>query len=120
MAYGTVSYQAVHGQPLPGWYLWPAGGALAMIVVAGLGRATALPAAGLAAIDLYGAAGVLAPYYAGVVERNHARLIWPEVPLPLTLLWAAATVAIPAVAVWRAGPVSDGGSFRAPLFDATS
>jgi hypothetical protein len=101
MAYGVLSYQASHGiGSMPGWYAWVAGGAMAIIVAAGLGRWTVLLIGGLAALDLYGAAALMAPYYAGLVERDHARLIWPHVPAVLTVLWIAATAAGPAVAFW--------------------
>jgi hypothetical protein len=107
MAFGVLSYQASHGiGSIPGWYAWVAGGMMAMVVAAGLGRGTVVPIAALAALDFYGAAALMAPYYAGIVERNHAQLIWPRAPWPITLLWVLATAAGPAVAFWslRARP----------------
>jgi hypothetical protein len=106
MAVGVLSYQATHGiGSIPGWYGWVAGGALAIVVAAGLGRWSALLTLGLAAIDIYGAAGLMAPYYAGVVERGRVHMMWPGVsfplvPWPLTVLWILATLAGPAVAFW--------------------
>ncbi len=55
MAFGILNYQAVHGiGSIPGWYAWVAGGMLAMIMVAGLGRATWFLIGALVAIDVYG------------------------------------------------------------------
>jgi hypothetical protein len=107
MAVGVLSYQASHGiGSMPGWYAWVAGGAMAIVVATGLGPWTVALVAALAALDIYGAAALLAPYYAGIAERNHAHLIWPHAPWPLTVLWIAATAAGPAVAFWssRARP----------------
>jgi hypothetical protein len=99
MAVGVLSYQATHGiGSIPGWYGWVAGGMLAIVMAASLGRATAGLVAALAVIDLYGAAAVMAPYYAGIVARGHVHLIWPGVPWPLTILWIAGTLAGPAAA----------------------
>jgi hypothetical protein len=106
MAVGVLSYQATHGiGSIPGWYGWVAGGMLAIVMAAGLGRVTAFLVAGLAVIDLY-AAAVMAPYYAGAVERGHVHLIWPQVPWPLTVLWIAGTLTGPGVAFssFRARP----------------
>ena len=61
MAFGVLSYQASHGiGSLPGWYAWVAGGAMAIVVAAGLGRWTVALIAALAALDLYGAAALMA------------------------------------------------------------
>jgi hypothetical protein len=103
MAAGEAAYYAVHGiAGLPGWYLWPAGGALAILIVAGLGRFSAAFAAMLAITDLFGAMARMMPYYAGLAERNHGSVTqFPEaaarlhVPLLLAIAWVAATVAIP-------------------------
>jgi hypothetical protein len=109
MAFGVLSYQATHGiGSVPGWYLWLVGGAMAMAVAAGLGRWSWILAGWLAAVDLYGAAAVMAPYYAGLAERDHARLIWPRAPWVLTVLWIAATAAGPAVAFWSSRERPDG------------
>jgi hypothetical protein len=50
---------------------------------------------------------LLTPYYAGLVERNRAdasqflpALARLRVPLPLAIMWIAATIAIPVIAVW--------------------
>ena len=106
--YGVLVYFAVHRIPnLPGWYLWPIGGAFAVIVAAGLQRASIVLIFLLAALDLYGVMALLTPYYAGLVERNRAdgaqflaaidRL---HVPIPLAVLWFAATVTVPMVSCW--------------------
>lgn len=108
IAYGVLVYFAVHRIPnLPGWYLWPMGGTFCVIVVAGLRRASVLLISMMAALDLYGVMALLTPFYAGLVERNRAdasqflpALSRLRVPLPLAILWIAATMAIPLVAAW--------------------
>lgn len=109
MAYGTLLYFKAEGVPnLPGWYMWPVGGALAMILSAGLKRASTILIGLLALLDLYGVVAVMLPYYAGLAPRGHvdARL-FPEavarlhISLPLTLAWIFATMAIPLIAGWR-------------------
>jgi hypothetical protein len=100
---GAAAYYAVHNVAgIPGWYLWPAGGAMAMLIVAGLRPYSILFAALLALTDLYGAAARMMPYYAGLAARDHgsitqfslaaARL---HLPLWLAVLWIGATIAIP-------------------------
>ena len=102
---GAAAYYAVHAVAgIPGWYLWPAGGAMAILIVAGLGRFSIAFAGMLALTDLFGAAARMMPYYAGLAARNHgsvtqfplalARL---HVPVWLAIAWAAATIAIPAL-----------------------
>jgi 4-amino-4-deoxy-L-arabinose transferase-like glycosyltransferase len=106
--YGVLVYFTVHRIPnLPGWYLWPIAGAFTVIVVAGLRRASIVLIFLLAALDLYGVMALLTPYYARLVERNRAdgsqfmaALVRLEVPIPLAVLWIAATVAIPVISCW--------------------
>ena len=100
---GAAAYFAVHNVAgIPGWYLWPAGGAMAMLIVAGLRRYSVLFAAMLALTDLYGAAARMMPYYAGLAARDHGSVtqfflaatrlhlsVW------LAAAWIIATVAIP-------------------------
>ncbi|MES1260871.1 MAG: hypothetical protein ABUS49_03975 [Acidobacteriota bacterium] len=80
------------------------GSVIAALLVAGSGRFTWPLIAALAALDLYGAAALLIPYYAGLVERNHgaaARL--PDaltrlgVPWWLAAAWVLATLGIVAI-----------------------
>jgi hypothetical protein len=103
IAAGSAAYFAVHGIPgIPGWYLWPAGGAMAILIVAGLGRFSIAFAAALALTDVYGVTARLLPYYAGLAAWNHgsvsqslsatARL---QVPLWLFAAWLLSTAAIP-------------------------
>ncbi len=105
IAGGAAAYNAVHGIPgIPGWYLWPAGGAMAILIAAGLGRFSIAFAVMLAFTDLFGAAARMMPYYAGLAPWNHgsvaqvaeaaARL---RVPFWLLTAWVAGTVAIPAL-----------------------
>ena len=100
---GAAAYYAVHNVAgIPGWYLWPAGGAMAMLIVAGLRQYSIVFAALLALTDLYGAAARMMPYYAGLAARDHgsvmqftlaaARL---HLPLWLAALWIVGTIAIP-------------------------
>jgi hypothetical protein len=105
IAGGAAAYYAVHGVAgIPGWYLWPAGGVMAMLIVAGLGRLSVAFAAMLALADIFGAGARLMPYYAGLAERNHGSLaqIWLassrlDVPVWLVIGWLLATLAIPLV-----------------------
>ncbi len=107
IAGGAAAYNAVHGIPgIPGWYLWPAGGAMAILIAGGLGRFTAVFVAMLAAADLFGAAARMMPYYSGLAPWNHGSVMQlPEaaarlhVSLWMTAAWVLATVAIP---VWVA------------------
>ncbi|MEP6715467.1 MAG: hypothetical protein ABJC09_07815 [Terriglobia bacterium] len=108
MAYGTLLFWKAEGVAnLPGWYMWPVGGAFAMILAAGLKRATLVLIGLLALLDLYGVIAVMMPYYAGLATRGHvdARL-FPEAlqrlhtSLPLAALWILATIAIPLIAGW--------------------
>jgi hypothetical protein len=100
---GAAAYYAVHNiAGIPGWYLWPVGAALAILIVAGLGRFSVAFAGMLALTDLFGAALRMMPYYAGLAERLHgsvaqfplaaARL---HVPAWLAVAWIAATITIP-------------------------
>jgi len=106
--YGVLVYFVVHRIPnLPGWYLWPMGGAFAVIVAAGLGRASIVLISLLGVLDLYGVMALLTPYCAGLVERNRAdgaqflaALDRLHVPIALAVLWIAATVTLPVVACW--------------------
>jgi 4-amino-4-deoxy-L-arabinose transferase-like glycosyltransferase len=106
MGYGVAVYWATQHVPnLPGWYLWPVGSMLAVLVTAGLRRFSILLIAGLAAIDLYSAAALLAPYYAGLVTRNRASaqqfilaLGRLQTPLWLAAAWVAATIGIVVIA----------------------
>jgi len=67
LAYGILNIQAVHNiGSLPGWYLWPVGGAMAMIMTSGLGRATWLLILAMAAIDVYGASLMARHYHTGL------------------------------------------------------
>lgn len=105
IAGGAAAYNAVHGIPgIPGWYLWPAGGAMAILASAGMGRFTPVFAAMLAAADLFGAAARMMPYYSGLAAWNHGSLLQAGAaaerlgtPMWLVAAWAAATVAIPAL-----------------------
>jgi 4-amino-4-deoxy-L-arabinose transferase-like glycosyltransferase len=108
IAYGVLVYFTVHRIPnLPGWYLWPMAGTFSMIVVAGLRRASMLLISMMAALDLYGVMALLTPFYAGLVEHNRAdasqflrALVRLRVPLPIAILWVAATIAIPIASAW--------------------
>ena len=105
MGAGEAAYFAAQKIPgLPGWYLWPAGGALAILVAAGLGRFTTVLAALLTAADLFGAAALMMPYYAGFTTWNHAAIANMgetmtrlNVPAGLFAAWILATAAIPAL-----------------------
>jgi 4-amino-4-deoxy-L-arabinose transferase-like glycosyltransferase len=106
MGYGVAVYWATQHVPnLPGWYLWPVACMFTVILVAGLERYSLVMIAGLAALDVYGAAALLVPYYAGLVMRNHASagqfipaLARLETPLWLAAAWLAATIGILVVA----------------------
>lgn len=103
IAGGATAYYAVHGIPgIPGWYLWPAGGAMAILIVAGLGRFSIVFAALLAMADLFGAAARMMPYYAGLATWNHGSITQLPLagsrlhtPLWLIILWLISTAAIP-------------------------
>jgi len=103
IAAGSAAYYAVQGIPgIPGWYLWPAGGAMAILFAAGAGRYSIVYAAMLALTDLFGVTCRMMPYYAGLAPWNHGSVsqILPamarlNVPMWLALGWIAATVAIP-------------------------
>ncbi len=100
---GAAAYFAVHNVAgIPGWYLWPAGGAMAILIVAGVGRLSVLFAALLALTDLYGMTARMLPYYSGLAPWNHGSITQsPEalarlhVSVWLAVAWAASTVAIP-------------------------
>ena len=103
IAGGSAAYYAVHGIPgIPGWYLWPAGGAMAILIAAGLGRFSLVFAAMLALTDLFGVTARMTPYYAGLAPWDRgsvnqsleaaARL---HVPLWLFAAWLVATAAVP-------------------------
>ena len=106
---GAAAYYAVHNiAGIPGWYLWPAGGAMAILIVAGLGRLSAVFAAMLALMDLFGAAARMMPYYAGLAPWNHGSVTQlPEAAARLHVAgwlivgWIAATIAIPLLMLQR-------------------
>jgi 4-amino-4-deoxy-L-arabinose transferase-like glycosyltransferase len=106
MAYGVAVYFVAQNVPsLPGWYLWPMGSMIAVILVAGLGRFSLGVVAALAAVDFYGAGALQVPYYAGLVERNHAAggqffhgLSRLGLPVWIAFLWVMATLGIVAIA----------------------
>jgi len=103
IALGAAAYYAVHGIPgIPGWYLWPAGGATAILIVAGAGRFSIAFAAMLALTDLFGAACRMMPYYAGLAAWHHGSVTqFPlagdrlHVSIWLAIAWIASTIAIP-------------------------
>ena len=102
-AWGILAYYAAQGVPnLPGWYLWPFAPALGILLTAGLARGARLLIIALALLDLYGAAAVMAPYYAGLLPHNHAGIaLLPqaltrlEIGWLVFLAWVVATLAIP-------------------------
>jgi hypothetical protein len=102
MAYGVVVYWVGQRVPnLPGWYLWPMATPIAAILVTGLRAWSRALALALGAIDVYGAAALLVPYYAGLTERNKAAagqflagLHRLDVPLWLGVSWILATFGI--------------------------
>jgi 4-amino-4-deoxy-L-arabinose transferase-like glycosyltransferase len=106
MGWGVAVYFVAQNVPnLPGWYLWPMGSMIAVILVAGLGRYSMVLIAALGALDLYGVAALQVPYYAGLVERSHAAggqffagLARRGVPVWWAVLWCLATFAIVVVA----------------------
>ncbi len=106
IAAGAAAYYAVHQVAgVPGWYLWPAGGALAILVVAGLGRWSALFAAMLALTDFYGVTSRMMPYYAGLAQWNHGSITsLPDAMARLHVgwlifaAWVLATATIPVIA----------------------
>jgi 4-amino-4-deoxy-L-arabinose transferase-like glycosyltransferase len=106
MSYGVATYWVTQHVPnLPGWYLWPVASMFGAILVAGLRRFSFLMVVLLAAVDLYGAMALLAPYYAGLVERNRAdagkflaALARLHVPVWMAGAWIAATVGIVVIA----------------------
>ncbi len=96
IAGGAVAYNAVHGIPgIPGWYLWPAGGAMAILIAAGLGQFAVLFAALLALADLFGVIARMIPYYSGLRPLNYDSLSRLHLPIWLLAAWVAATIAIP-------------------------
>ena len=104
LIWGILVYYSAQGVPnLPGWYLWPFASAIGVLVTAGLSRCTIALVAVLALIDIYGASTLLAPYFAGLVARNHGDItLLPQalarldLGWPLLLAWLIATLAIPA------------------------
>ena len=83
LAYGVLNIQATHNiGSLPGWYLWPVGGAMAMILTAGLGRATWLLILAMAAVDVYGASLMSRHYHTGLTW------LW-LIPLGAAILYSA-------------------------------
>ncbi len=106
IAAGAAAYDAVHGIPgIPGWYLWPAGGAMAILIAAGYGRLTAFFAGLLALADLFGGAARMLPYYAGLASWNHGSVTQSfeaihrlQTPVWLPAVWLIATAAIPLLA----------------------
>jgi hypothetical protein len=107
---GAASYYAVHQVAgIPGWYLWPAGGALGILVVAGLRRWSVSLTAMLALTDLYGVTSRMMPYYAGLAQWNHGSI--SSLPEALARLhvgwlifagWVLATATIPMIIYGRA------------------
>ena len=103
LAYGVMVNHVVHHlDNVPGWYLWAISPLLATIVASGLGRWLAALVTVLAGLDIYGASALLLPYYAGLVERNHAAanvfiaaMARLELPAAWGIAWIAATFAIP-------------------------
>jgi 4-amino-4-deoxy-L-arabinose transferase-like glycosyltransferase len=103
MAGGAAAYNAVQGTPgIPGWYLWPACGALAILITAGLGRFSIAFAAMLAAADLFGGAARMMPYYAGLAPWNHGSLVQVVTAAGrlhlngwMVFAWALGTLAVP-------------------------
>lgn len=111
MSYGVlVSFVAHQQSNLPGWYLWPMAAPLALLLVAGLGRWVAGLIVLLGIADVYGAAALLAPYYAGLSPRNKANagqflaaLERLNVPLWLASAWFLATLALVVISAYRCG-----------------
>jgi 4-amino-4-deoxy-L-arabinose transferase-like glycosyltransferase len=112
LTYGVLVDSVVHKiGNIPGWYLWSIASLMSVVLVAGLGRWTVALVAVLAGFDIYGAAGLMAPYYAGLVERNRANgavffgaLERMGVPAAWGVVWLGATVAIPILCLaWRKG-----------------
>ena len=109
MSYGVLVYFGAHKiGNLPGWYLWPMAAPLALLLAAGLGRRTAVLIALLGIADVYGAAALMVPYYAGFVSRNRADasrvfegLARLHVPAWLAVAWLSATAAVLAIAFYR-------------------
>jgi hypothetical protein len=109
---GAAAYYAVHGVAgIPGWYLWPAGGAMAILITTGLGRFSITFAAMLALTDVFGATARMMPYYAGLAARNHGSMTqFPlalarlHVSMWLSIAWVAATIAIPLLMLEKARP----------------
>jgi hypothetical protein len=105
--WGILVYFATQGVPnLPGWYLWPFAPALAILLTAGLGRASLAMVIVFAALDIYGAATLMAPWYAGLAAHNHGSITqFPEAAARLQLnwwlitAWVGSTIAIPAIAL---------------------
>lgn len=106
---GAAAYYAVHQVAgIPGWYLWPAGGAMAILIAAGLRQYSILFAAMLALADLFGAAARMMPYYAGLAERNRgsitqfgAAVARLHLPAWIAVLWIGSTIAIPLLLLQR-------------------
>jgi 4-amino-4-deoxy-L-arabinose transferase-like glycosyltransferase len=123
MAYAVLGYDAAQHVPnIPGWYLWPVAPVLGILLAHGLGRFTTAIVAALAAIDLYGVIALLAPYYAGLVEHNHAgasqffaALERLHLPLLLAVAWAAATAAVPILFIHGRERERTPGALRASL-----
>jgi len=106
---GAAAYYAVHNVAgIPGWYLWPAGGAMAILIVAGLRPYSILFAALLALTDLYGAAARMMPYYAGLAARYHGSVTQftlaatrLHTPMWLAVAWIGSTIALPLLMLQR-------------------
>lgn len=103
IAIGEAAEYALHGMPgVPGWYLWPAGGAMAILFTAGAGRYSIAFVAMLALTDLFGVTCRMMPYYAGLALWNHGSITQFAaaagrlyLPLWIAAAWIAATIAIP-------------------------
>jgi 4-amino-4-deoxy-L-arabinose transferase-like glycosyltransferase len=111
LAAGAAACDVVHGTPaIPGWYLWPAAAAMAILIAAGYGRLTAVFAALLALADLFGVTVRMLPYYAGLAPWNHGSVTQSfeamgrlHVAGWLAAAWVIATVAMPPLLWWSYG-----------------
>jgi len=108
MIYATLAIFATNGVPTaPGWYWWAVACPLVILFTAGMRRWSAVLIAAFVLLDLYGTTAVMMPYYAGFVARNRASLGYVtaslarlDVPVVFWLAYVAATLAIPALAIY--------------------